>query len=171
MTSLRRLLILFIFCFLSFPSLLQAAVIGYLQIEGIQGEVSVAPYEGDIEILGFGQGLTMPVSVSSGMVVDGRASFQDIRVTKAIDSSSPPIYLVIAKGTVIPTVMFKFVREGALYYTIELTDAIISGAVPSMGSSVSTEMISFAFRRIRWTAFTADGRVESGWDLETNSEL
>ncbi|MBU1137938.1 MAG: type VI secretion system tube protein Hcp, partial [Proteobacteria bacterium] len=106
---------------------------------------------------------------STGEVADGRPDFQDIRVTKAIDSTSPLLYMRIAQGTVIPTVEFKFLKDAALYYTIELTDAVITGVVPSMGSAVSTEMLSFAFKRIQWTI--TSGGVTSGWDVTTNTPL
>jgi len=176
MVPIRRLIGLYCFCFLLLPVVLHAEVIGYMKIDGIDGEVTATGYEGHIAILGFGHSVSRPSYTGDGPI--GDADFQDIRVIKAINSTSPLLSLMVAKGDVISEVTLYFTRDEGpekwCYYKIELTESVvITGLVPSIGAAAGTEMVSFSFGRIRWVAKKTPGDpdIVGEWDVFNNAPL
>ncbi len=174
MAPVRRFFGLFVCCFLLFPAVLHADVLGYLKVHEIIGEVideDHPGYEGFIEILGFGQG----VSVEGGDEHSPpTVNFQSIRVTKAIDSTSPIFFekcllgvVIAAPGTDIGATI-EFVKDGVLFYKIELMKVKIKAVVPAINNVASTEMLTFLPEKIKWTAYKAGGTsVIRTYDLIT----
>jgi len=156
------------------PFTLQAEVIGYLHLEGISGPVGPGPYGGAIEISGFGEGIEVPYNVSGGSgQTAGHPVFSPLRITKLLDITSPVLYLKTATGTRFPEATIDLVdSNGYNYFSIILTDAIITHIVPSVGSTAATEMVSLLFGLIHWVS-KPEGKapIETGWDLTQNQAL
>jgi type VI protein secretion system component Hcp len=159
--------VLFFFLFLAFviPAILQAEVIGYLQVDSVQGESTHPTYTNWIEIHGFGQGMQ-----STGATL-GVPDVGNIRLTKALDITSPQLYERLVTGVLIPNVTLQLVSAtGENHFEIQMTDVIIKSIVPSVGSVAATEILSLAPAKIRWTA-KSEGAADRvfAWDIE-NSE-
>ena len=78
----------------------------FLKVEGVDGESTDDAHEKWIEILSYSHGLSQPATGVSGTggQTGGRADFQDLVVTKVLDSSTPDLNIKCAKGEHIPKV-------------------------------------------------------------------
>lgn len=148
----------------------------FVKIDGIEGEVTSVGRTGQILALGVNTGVQQAVTTGAGGLSGGQASFTDISIVKRIDKATPKLFVESASGTHFPKVTVEFVRDGAVFYKVTLSDVIISGVRTNAGSDGVTELVTFAFGRIAWlyTVYGPDGQpmgnVAGGWDLTQNKK-
>src|SRR6185503_16847801 len=71
----------------------------FLKIDGIPGESTVHPHEGEIDLVGFRTGLLQKVvSSGAGGGGAGKVDFGPLKVYKYIDKASIPIFVACAVG-------------------------------------------------------------------------
>ena len=167
MNSLRRytkLALLAAFALALAPSCLGQYHI-LLRIDGVTGESTVANHAGDIDGTAFSFGMSMPLSVSTGGGVAGRATFTDLSVTKFVDKASPALMLDLARGDRLRTVvLFVQVTSPVVvdFYKVTLTDVVLT-SVNSSGdiNGRPTQTVTFNYGKIRidYTPIKSDGTV------------
>ena len=173
---------LFLFVVLS-PSRAQAATDIFVKIEGIGGESQDKQHANWITALSFSDGLTLPASAAlTGGVSAGRADFQNIKITKNVDSASIPLTSAVAAGRHIPTVTIEFRRTGAnqsAYFKIVLQGVLIASVTRQTDSSSMglVETVSLNASMYQWTyiPIKADGSsgpaITGGFDLRQNKPI
>jgi len=161
-----------------------SALAAFLWIERLKGECTDGRHTGWFEILSFSWGASQPAGSLGGEAAGrSRADFEDLVITKLIDSGSPGIYSRCAAGTRIPKVLLEACHhtggEEHTYFTIKLEDAVISSVRPGgsgddEGASRPIEEIGFRYSKISWEYAATDhaGKVgatgKAGWDLKKN---
>ena len=165
------------------PSALSQAASDYLLVlDGVEGESVDPKYRGAIEVQSFSWGASNPSTVGGGGT--GKVQFQDFHFTKSLDKASPLLALRCASGEHIKSATLIVRRttatgEPLVYYTITLTDLLVSSVSSGSGagSSGPAETLSLNFSKIEWSyvPVSADGLpqapVQAGWDLATNTRL
>lgn len=152
----------------------------FLHIDGIPGSSTNANHKDWVDCLSFSGGLTQPsggsVSAAGGHS-GGRASFDNLKIIKAVDKASPKLVLATAKGDHIQTVTLEVTDSNAngTFFIIKLTDVVVKSVLPTGTALSMWEEVSFAFGRIDWTSRDVDPVTRilkgttSGWfDLRTN---
>ncbi len=141
----------------------------YLSLDQIQGDVTAAGYEGQIELMSISHGLSSPQSTSDG--VSGKLSVTEITVTKATDRASVRLIEAVALGKVFAKAQIAFASTDqdklVAYLVVDLTNARVSLAAISSGGDRPVEQLSLACEQIRWTFIEPGSRetVAFGWDL------
>jgi type VI secretion system secreted protein Hcp len=99
--------------------------------DGIAGENTTPGQEGTIPVLAVSDQVTNAFSGGSSGGGGGKAVFGDLSVVKALDSSSPELFIDTATGKHLRKATLKFYRsEGTtlrLYFSIVLTEVLITG--------------------------------------------
>jgi type VI secretion system secreted protein Hcp len=161
----------------------QAAITGYLKIEGIDGESRHADHRNWIDIQSYSHSMASSESGSTGSTRGpGTVEHEDIAIIKQLDKASPSLMLACNEGRHTSVVDIEFVRTGASYshvfYKVQCSDVLISSvAVDVREGGTPTETITLNYRSIRWTyvVLTGDGTagetVEEGWSLLDNTAL
>jgi type VI secretion system secreted protein Hcp len=166
------------------PTTTMAAQKMYLVIDGVTGESNDVVYQNAIEVLAWSWSASNSgtTHLSSGGGA-GASNFEDLSITKWVDTSSPILLAKIATGSLINSADLIVVREGTNpveYFRLNLTNVIVSSL--STGGSVDgnrlTENISLNFAQFQviYVPLNADGTaaaspVNYGWDIPLNSEL
>lgn len=153
--------------------------LGETEITLSLGDIRGDGNNGLITIMGFGSG----VSFSTGTLIGGgsgtgRPTFQDLSLTKLVDSATPVLLIRCATGKPVPTAILTLrdrTPGKGFAYTITLTEAFITSVSNSNGAANErpVETISLAYGRIRWTYQKLDDNgkpigpdVSSGYDLK-----
>ncbi|MDR0564724.1 MAG: type VI secretion system tube protein Hcp [Azoarcus sp.] len=156
----------------------------YVKIDGIEGESQEAKHKGWIEAETFSYSVSnsSSASVGGGSGV-GRASFDVLQFTHAIDKTSPVLFKYCALGKHIPKVQVSVCKSsgneklGAIeFMNVTLEDVIITYVSPngSNASSQVPESISMSYAKIlvKVKEQNKDGslgkEVEAGWDVKQN---
>jgi len=155
----------------------------FLCIDGIPGESQDKRYMDCIDVLAWSWGVSNSGSThTGGGGGTGKASFQDISLTKFLDKSSPILMLSTANGKVYPKVEL-FVHNACgncdpetPYFRLNIENFIVSSISTggSGGEDRLTENVSLNFSKVDWcyAEQKADGSYEpevcKGWDIETN---
>lgn len=150
----------------------------YMQIEGIDGDVTEAGFEKWIEVMSFSWGCSTNVRNIGGGTSAGKVSFADLAFHKRLDPTSPKLFLECARGkhfAKVKLAALKVERDKLVkYLQYELKDVIISsyqiagnsGEIPFDAVSISFAELKFIFYKLN-----ADGSVEpveTFWDQKTN---
>ena len=155
----------------------------FLLLSDIPGDSLNASYKDHIDVLAWSWGLSnsSTTHVSSGFG-DGKASFQDISLTKFIDKASPKLITRIANGV--------HIKEGTLFVTadvgqatqvlvteLKLEDIIVSSlSVSSSSNDQPAENTTLNFSKFTITNNTIkpDGSLTKGipfcWDIAANEQ-
>jgi type VI secretion system secreted protein Hcp len=155
----------------------------YLKIDGVKGESTDKGHKDEIEIQSWSHGVSQPTSASastSGGLATGRCSHSDLSVMKTVDVATPTLAQLCCTGKHIKEVTLVCERadgdKRVPYYTIKLTDVIISSAQVSGGGEVPMESISFNYAKINWeyakqnvAGGSAAGKSTGSWDLKLNA--
>lgn len=159
------------------------AVDMFLELEGVKGESVDKTHKGKIDILAWSWGVSNSGTYHQGTGGGaGKASFQDISITKYIDAASAELMLYCANG--------KHFKKGKLivrkagenpleYIIIELENVLVTSYSTggSGGEERLTENVSLNFQKIKatyWTQSEKGGKGDShdfGWDIAANSKL
>jgi type VI secretion system secreted protein Hcp len=155
------------------------AITAYMRVEGasqgaIPGDANHQGYDGWIAVASFGHSVSIPLDPVSGLPSTRRVH-EPLRIVKPLDRSTPLLYKALCTGETLTEVEIRFLRftpEGQEehFYTIFLEEAIITNASPSLipanESNNMMEIISFTYRRIKWT-FELDGiEHQDDWRTE-----
>ncbi len=148
--------------------------IGYIKIEGIQGESTHTGYRNWIEIHSFSSRIRQSNKASqTGGRTGGRAIFSDIVITKRVDKASPDLFLHVANGKHIPKIEMEFKQNGQ-EYKIELENASIKSIKTEAedGKSWPMEKISITYSQIKveYKANANATSIDRTWDLEQNTQ-
>lgn len=162
--------------FISVPHC-RAAADFYLWIDGIEGESTDETHRGALVIDSFSWGMSNSGTFSSGGGGAGKVSMQDFHFTRRLDKASPLLMRACATGQHIAEAKLTCRKSGSdgktnEYYTIKLTDVLVSSVSTggSSGDSVPMESVSFNFAKIEWTYVPeVDGKpgepVQRDYDL------
>ena len=167
--------------FLSFP--VHAAMDMYLDLgTDIPGESTAIGHQGQVDVLAWSWGMSNPATVSTGGTTAGKATFQDLSLTKYVDKASPKLMLNLAKGTHIPKVILYVLKTGGKagtinYIKITLEEVLVTSLSTggSGGEDRLTENITLNFSKILYEYFptkldgTADTAIPFTWDLSANT--
>lgn len=156
----------------------------FLKINGIAGESTDDAHKDWIEILGYSWGVSQPMGGASGHGggrSTGRADFQDLRVTKCIDKSSPQLYQSCANGRHITRVEMELCQanEGKHNFMKYVLEDVFVSAVQTVNQTTQSgdrpvEEVSLNYGRISWFSTPLDPNgapgptVQATWDLKTN---
>ncbi len=149
-----------------------AAVTGansyFLRIPGIAGESTDAVHKGEIDIQGFEWGLANPL-------IGGRATFDDVKLSKRLDLASPLLMKAVAAGTPYASAVLTARKNGSPsfeYATLTLYTVYVQ-SLKQTGTEVDgvSENISLGYKKIRLRYVKQDpsggpNTVVTGcWDL------
>ena len=157
----------------------------FLKIDVIPGESTDDKHKDWIEVLSYSCGVSQPASGSSstaGARSAERCNHNDFSVVKALDKSSPKLFLACCNGTHIKEVKIELCRaagDKTKYMEYKLSDVIISsyrpGGSAQGGETLPLEEVSFNYGKIELSYTATDhktgkpcGDVKANWDLTAN---
>jgi type VI secretion system secreted protein Hcp len=118
-----------------------------LKIPGITGQSTLAGHTGELEILSFSHGISLPLSagsVSNSDRLAGRAIVQDMSMSRYVDSASPLLMQKCASGTAIVGDLTFFIGRidsgtPVNFMTYTLSDVFVSNYSISGGGDTPME--------------------------------
>jgi type VI secretion system secreted protein Hcp len=152
----------------------------YIKFENpdINGDVTAAGFEGQVEVLSFSWGLSNTGTLASGGGGAGKASFQDLHFETGSSQASPQLAKECATGEHIQKATLSVVKSGqqaAVYYKVVLEDVLVSSFQSAgAGDERPEESVSLNFAKIEfdYTPQSASGGQASPvvfkWDLLRN---
>ena len=159
----------------------------FLKIEGpdIKGEAQSDGHEEEIDVLSWSWGLSQTGAMhQAGGRGAGKASVQDLKVTKFVDAATPTLLLSCLSGTQIQRATLTCLKVGGdgrrIPYVAVVMQRVILAAVDDGGSSGDerfTESLSLNFAEVivRYTKQNPDGSVGDevaiGWSIRENKRL
>ena len=154
------------------------AVDNFLKIEGIEGESTDHKHKGCIEILSFSWGASNMATFSSGGGGGaGKVNFSDVSFMMNVNKASPVLMKHCADGTHIKSAKMISRKAGTQqqeYYTLTLTDCIVTSYQTSGATEMPTDSFSLAFAKIEFEYKPQDekgglgGVVKAGWNIKEN---
>ena len=153
----------------------------YLELEGIEGNVTAEGYEGQIGIMSVSFGVSRQISMEPGAMTNRETSapmLSPIMLSKEADSSVIAIFKEATSGSAGTTATLRFVRTGAdavqEYMTMTLNDCIVSDySISAGGDGAPMESIGVSYSRIEvaYTGGDASGKASqpqrATYDLTT----
>jgi len=164
------------------------AVDMFLKVDGIKGESHDDKHKDEIDVLSFSFGVEQTGYFSGGGGGGaGKASFQDLVITKEEDKSSPILMLKCATGEHIASALLTVRKAGGTqqeYYKVKLSDLLISsfknaGTNETGGgireSLIETVSINYSKIEFEYYEQKADGglggQVRAGYDIKANKKF
>ncbi len=156
----------------------------YMQIEGVDGDVTAKGHEKKIAINGFQFGVRRTLSTDPGRITDRestRPSLSEVTITKRMDKSSPLLFGESCVGKAKPQIKIQLCQTDSSlnpYAEITLSNAIVSQYyIDSSHSShddhaYPQETIGLSFDKIevRYTPYDNQNQPQSpipaGYDLK-----
>lgn len=160
---------------------LLGAVDMFIKIEGIPGESQDSVHKDEIDVLAWSWGMSNSSTFHDGSGGGtGRATFEDLELTKYIDKSTPLLMQSCSAGVPYPSAILTVRKAGEKpleYIKIELTDVLVTSVSTggSGGEDRLTENVTLNFRtfKVIYTEQNADGTggatTEFGWDIAANA--
>jgi type VI secretion system secreted protein Hcp len=159
----------------------------YLKITGIDGESTDSAHKGEIEVLSFSSGVTMPISPNStaGSKTRERANLSDLTITKVVDSASPALFKAVCAGTHLTEAILSVNRADGNgnkveYLKYTLNDVVLSNyqAAGADGNGMPIENVSINFNKFKIEYKPTDpakgsamGAKMAGWDVMLNKPM
>ena len=139
----------------------------------IEGEVTLAGREGQIEVDSFGYNVSAPLDTATGLPT-GKRQHRPVRVLKPIDKASPLLFNALVNNENLTNVTIRFWRpsqsgQEVQFYTVELVNASIVSITPSHSSTGAgladpmREVVSFTFQKIIFTYENGGITGEDDW--------
>lgn len=160
------------------------AVDMFLDITGeIKGEAQDKEHKDTIDVLAWSWGMSQSGSFHvGGGGGAGKANFQDISVTKWVDSASPVLMKYCSNGDHFDSAKLYVRKAGKTpveYIVIEMTKVMITSVSTggSGGEDKLTENISLNFREVKVTYTPqnekggAEAEIIYGWNIAENFEV
>lgn len=157
------------------------AVEMFLKLAGCDGESIATGFTNQIELIGWNWGMLNEGSSSmGGGSGTGKASFQDLTVTKVVDKASATIMSNCAKGKHFDTATLSCRKVGGnaalVYLEVTMKQAFVSLVQHHNNShdEQTTETVSFNFAQVDVTykpqsaQGSAAGSVPFKWDIRKN---
>jgi type VI secretion system secreted protein Hcp len=158
------------------------AVDMFLELEGVKGESVDKTHKGKIDILSWSWGLSNTGTLHHGSGGGaGKASFQDITVTKYVDAASPNLMLYCAGGKHFAKGKIIVRKAGDTpleYLTIEF-DKVMVAAYQTGGSGGEeriSESVTLNFAKVKVEYVTQGEKGGKGtpsafsWDIAANAK-
>jgi type VI secretion system secreted protein Hcp len=152
----------------------------FLKVTGVEGESADAKNKGAIDVVSYSWGVTGGGSAGGA---PGRPAFQDFRIVKRVDKSSPALFRAAASSTTFPSARLVVRHSGErgfefLEYCMEQVrvSSVESGG-SGAGEATPSERVSFGYGTFsqQYREQRADGSagpaIFSGFDLRTNALL
>lgn len=159
------------------------AVDMFLDLDGVKGESVDKAHKGKIDILAWQWGLSNTGTFHHGSGGGaGKASFNDITITKYIDAASPNIMLFCANGKHFAKgkiIVRKAGGDSSLeYLTVEFDQVLVTSYATGGGSGQErlTENLSLNFAKVKIEYTTQSDKGGKGtpqvfsWDIGANSK-
>ena len=159
----------------------------FLKIEGpdLTGEAQTDGHADEIDVLSWSWGLSQSGAMhQAGGRGTGKASVQDLKVTKSVDAASPKLVLACLSGTQFRSATLTCLRvvgDGSrIPYVVVVMQRVIITAVDDGGSSGDEPLVeglslNFAEVIVRYTKQNQDGsageEVAIGWSIRENKRL
>jgi type VI secretion system secreted protein Hcp len=154
----------------------------FAKIGDIKGESTDSKHKDEIEVLSFSWGVTnaVPAAGTGGGGGSGKAKFQDLAFTHAIDKATPQLLQACATGKHLPeaTITHRKAGKGQQeYLIIKMNDVVITGVTNSDSTAdpnPSSETVNLAFAKVdlEYKPQKADGTLDAGihfvFDLKAN---
>jgi type VI secretion system secreted protein Hcp len=159
------------------------AVDQFLVIDDVKGESTDNKYPESIDVLAWSWGMSQSGSFHHGSGGGaGKASFQDISITKYIDASSPNLMLYCANGKHYgqAQMIIRKAGEGAQeYLKIKLIDVLVTSVSTggSGGEDRLTENVTLNFAKVEYEyrKQKKDGKLDTAipfkWDIAGNVKI
>jgi type VI secretion system secreted protein Hcp len=156
------------------------AVDMFLKLDEVKGEANDDKHKGEIDVLAWSWGISQSGSFHVGAGGGaGKASFQDISVTKWVDKASSSLMRMCATGEHIPKGQLTVRKAGkqALEYIIMKLEKIMVTSVSTGGSGGEdrlTENVTLNFAKIDYVYKpqkpdgSADGEMPFKADIAAN---
>lgn len=140
----------------------------------ISGESQDAAHSKEIEVRAWSWGMAARVAPGGGIVHTGKASVQELKIVKGIDTASTALMWALKNNEVIVSAVLTVRKAGSKpleFLKITLEDARVStiaieGGVPP-GSVGIVEVVTFAFNKIliTYVGQGKDGQSLGGRDF------
>ena len=149
----------------------------YMQLEGVNGDTTAKGHEKWITLNSVTFGVDKTVTMKNGVEVDrqiGSPRFQQVEVTKNIDSASPHLFAESCSGQVIPQIVIHECRgKDTLtpFVTYTLSNVLISHYFSHGQTGNNTqESLRLSFTKIE---MKVDNKtpIVTGYNLETSQVL
>jgi len=137
----------------------------YLQIDGVNGEVTDKNFPNAIQVLSYQSGVTAGSIRFAAGGSASRANFSNVTITKNLDTATPVLLTDLVTGKVIPQAKFSFVKTtdsgSVAYLQVTLTNVTVTSENLSSGGDRPTESLSLNFQKeqMTYTPQNADGRL------------
>jgi type VI secretion system secreted protein Hcp len=157
----------------------------FLELDGIKGETTDKSYKSKnaMDLLAWSWGMANSGTFhQGGGGGSGKASFQDLSVTKYVDLATPNLMLFCANGKHVAkgTITVRKAGENPLeYLKISLTNILVSSYSTggSSGEERLTEHVALNFSQVKveYASQTESGGKagtnDFGWDIGGNAKL
>lgn len=153
----------------------------YLHLDGVEGEAIRKGHEGDIPLISFTVGGSLPIRTGPGqpLQVTGRAAITRFSFRKDSDKSSPQLFQAMCHNLKFHKAVISFYRAGSNtsipYFEFELKDVVLASMTwngsETEYAGIPQENVTLNFDRIRVTYTevgadgTASGTVEAEYDI------
>jgi len=156
------------------------AVDMFLKLDNVKGEARDSKHKGEIDVLAWSWGVSQSGTTHlGGGGGSGKASFQDISITKYVDAGSTTLMRMCATGEHIPNAVLTVRKAGkvALEYLVYKMKEILVTSVATGGSGGEdrlTENITLNFANVDVTYKeqkddgTAGGTFEAKFSIADN---
>ena len=151
----------------------------FLKLDGIPGESVDAKHKGEIDVLSWswGESLPTPANPASGGG-SGKVAMTDLHVSANLSKASPQLLLACAAGTHVKSAVLTGRKGGkaqAEFLTFSLSDVLVS-AYQTGGATAEAPLdsISLSFSKIEMTYREQSAKgglgppIRVGWDRKTN---
>ena len=154
--------------------MLPGAVNMFLALPGVSGEATSKTHPGEIEVVAWSWGMSNSGTTHLGSYSAGKANFQDISITKYLDTASTALMLHAANGDQFKTATLTVERaDDSDYLSIAMSEVIVTSVSTggSGGEDRLTENISlnFAAVTVTYTPTNGSGPRTFSWNIAAST--